>query len=61
MAMDVKEDDTIWIMNNGKLVPTKVTGGWSKPKNWEVDIWLWSVSCEFNQIPARVTHVLIAF
>ena len=27
MAMDVKEDDTIWIMNNGKLVPTKVTGG----------------------------------
>ena len=27
MAMDVKEDDIIWIMNNGKLVPTKVTGG----------------------------------
>ena len=27
MAMGVKEDSTIWIMNDGKLVPTKVTGG----------------------------------
>ena len=31
MAMEVQEDDTIWIMEDGKLVPTKVTGGWNKP------------------------------
>ena len=31
MAMEVKEDDTIWIMEDGKLVPTQVTGRWNKP------------------------------
>ena len=31
MAMEVKEDDTVWIMEGGKLVPAKVIGGWNKP------------------------------
>ena len=30
MAMEVKEGDAIWIMENGKLVPTEVIGGWHK-------------------------------
>lgn len=30
MVMELKEDDIVWIMEDGKLVFIKVIGGWNK-------------------------------